>query len=571
MRIWSGILVTCFCLSLTSCENYGIVARVGNKPIYVKEFKQDFLAENTINQGDNISLERKQAFLDNMIEKRLRLFDAFTNRCDTLSKVLEIVDKGEKRYIYEQVLQEKVVDKVILKKDYQERYYRVSNQIRARQIYIPFPVGNREVMKTQVYEKLDSLRQLINRGEDFDILARQFSRDSLSAGKGGDLGFLQWDDKKAQDKFLNAIFNMKNNHSTQIVETDRGLHLVQITQVRPVPTASLEQLKPEFLKVFYTEKATELTKNYGIFVEEVEKQSNVHWYEKNIDSLITLIRAEIDSAHARGEEFDAVKINSSMNRDILLMENIKSSYNSGNYVDDVNKSYPMFFPGIYSPERIRNDIKRFVDRDLITQYGYLHNYQYKPIIREKVKRLKQEQMIQNLNKIKIDKMLTDEECSKYYEQNKDKYNKPAMYKIQQIVVQDSVLAETIYQTIKKGKALETLVAKYNMHTETKKKNGVLGFFTEKQYGNIGLTAATMKVGDISKPVKTDNGFSVFKLLEIVEKENKAYSELGQRQIKAIKASLTKEKTDAWMEELRSRYPVIKNETILNRLFNEKNI
>ena len=70
MRSWFFILVVCFSLSLTSCEDYRVLARVGNKPIYVKEFKKEFLSENTIKEGDTITFERKNIFLDNMIEKK---------------------------------------------------------------------------------------------------------------------------------------------------------------------------------------------------------------------------------------------------------------------------------------------------------------------------------------------------------------------------------------------------------------------------------------------------------------------------------------------------------------------
>ncbi len=569
MKFWSSILVLFLFLSVTGCEDYKVVARVGNKPIYAGEFKKEFLAENTIKEGDTVPLQRKNAFLDIMIEKRQRLFDAYQSRCDTIPKFKQTLEKGEKRYIYDYVIQSQVVDKVISKKDYQDRYTRLSNQIRTRQIYLRFPFGKSREAKTQIYGKLDSLRQLINRGKDFDMLARQFSQDSLSAGKGGDLGFLQWDDKKYNDKFLNAIYDMKSTRGAQIIETDRGLHLVEIVQIRSVPVSSLEQLKPEILKNFYSEKRNELSKRYAEFIQEIEKKYNMRWNEENLNTLVSFIRAEIDSASKRGEKFDAVQINKEIPRDLELVKYNNGIYTSENYVDDVNKNYPMFFPGIYSAERIKSDIQRFTDRDIMIQYGYHHNFQHKPEIRARMEKLKQEQMIANVNKINIDNLLTDEECLQYYERNKEKYNKPARYKIQEIMVQDSILAETIYKRIKNGESIEALVNKYSERSETKTKKGVLGFFSEKQYGNIGLTAATMQVGQISRPVKNEQSYSVFKLLEKEEKEDKAFSELGGRNIKGLKAALGKEKANAWMEQLNKQYPVIKYETILDRLFNEK--
>lgn len=89
--------------------------------------------------------------------------------------------------------------------------------------------------------KLEEVRAKLKAGADFAALARQYSDDKGSAGKGGDLGFVR---RGAFVKeFEAALFGMKPGELRGPVKTQYGYHLIKLTAVKPEVRQSFEQVK----------------------------------------------------------------------------------------------------------------------------------------------------------------------------------------------------------------------------------------------------------------------------------------------------------------------------------------
>ena len=99
----------------------------------------------------------------------------------------------------------------------------ISTQYRLRQILV-YP--DRESANLAVKEKLLSLRERVLNGEKFSTLARLYSQDPGSMGKGGELGMLSktvfW------PAFSDAAMALKVGQVSQIVETPDGFHIIQL-------------------------------------------------------------------------------------------------------------------------------------------------------------------------------------------------------------------------------------------------------------------------------------------------------------------------------------------------------
>jgi peptidyl-prolyl cis-trans isomerase SurA len=88
-----------------------------------------------------------------------------------------------------------------------------------------------DAQKAEVKEKLTKLRDRIVNGESFSTLAVLYSEDPGSATKGGELGFLSREDLVAE--FSSVAFNLKTeNEVSRIVETEFGLHIIQLIEKR---------------------------------------------------------------------------------------------------------------------------------------------------------------------------------------------------------------------------------------------------------------------------------------------------------------------------------------------------
>lgn len=87
---------------------------------------------------------------------------------------------------------------------------------------------DREAANMAVKEKLLSLRERIINGEKFSTLARIYSEDPGSAGKGGELGMVSksilW------PAFADAAMSLKPGVISQIVETPDGFHIIEVLE-----------------------------------------------------------------------------------------------------------------------------------------------------------------------------------------------------------------------------------------------------------------------------------------------------------------------------------------------------
>ena len=81
--------------------------------------------------------------------------------------------------------------------------------------------------------------------EDFAKLAREFSEDAKTKGNGGDLGWINKDDKRETDDPVNRVFNMKNDEVTQPIKKGDKYYILKVTD-RKIP--SFAEARNDLLK-----------------------------------------------------------------------------------------------------------------------------------------------------------------------------------------------------------------------------------------------------------------------------------------------------------------------------------
>lgn len=106
-------------------------------------------------------------------------------------------------------------------------YTSVSDSVRARHILISLSVQRDDARAEAI---ADSLKQLIDKGADFNQLARDFSSDQSNSSIGGDLG---WFPENAMVKpFNDYCFNNKTG-DLGVVKTNFGYHVIKIEAQSP--------------------------------------------------------------------------------------------------------------------------------------------------------------------------------------------------------------------------------------------------------------------------------------------------------------------------------------------------
>jgi len=108
----------------------------------------------------------------------------------------------------------------------------------------------------KIRKRAEKLLEEINGGADFEKLAKQYSEDTVSAEKGGDLGYFS---RGTMVKpFEKMAFSLKPGELSPVVKTPFGFHIIKIEDVKEAGVKPLEQVKSEIEKELKKEKARRL-------------------------------------------------------------------------------------------------------------------------------------------------------------------------------------------------------------------------------------------------------------------------------------------------------------------------
>jgi len=98
-------------------------------------------------------------------------------------------------------------------------------EIRARHILVMID-RSEPVKQAQALERIKEIHERVLAGEDFALLAKQYSEDVLSAPLGGDLGYVEVDD--LDEAFKKAVLELDEGEKSGIVESSYGYHIIEL-------------------------------------------------------------------------------------------------------------------------------------------------------------------------------------------------------------------------------------------------------------------------------------------------------------------------------------------------------
>ncbi len=87
-----------------------------------------------------------------------------------------------------------------------------------------------EQARAATHAKLKAILDSVKNGADFATMAKRYSQDPGSAAQGGDLGFVRRG--MFVKEFETAVFAMADSQISDIVETEHGLHIIQLVERR---------------------------------------------------------------------------------------------------------------------------------------------------------------------------------------------------------------------------------------------------------------------------------------------------------------------------------------------------
>jgi len=150
-------------------------------------------------------------------------------------------------------------------------------QLRARHVLVR--TGQKSVEEARA--ELAEARRRIEGGEDFGAVARETSEDPGSAARGGDLGW--FGRGQMVPAFEEAAFGAAEGELVGPVESDFGVHLLEVTGRRPAGQAAFEEVRDQIEQSLLVERLDDLARSRA-----VELASTLRGGESSVEEMRAL-------------------------------------------------------------------------------------------------------------------------------------------------------------------------------------------------------------------------------------------------------------------------------------------
>jgi peptidyl-prolyl cis-trans isomerase SurA len=223
----AGLLLIALLVSLLSmnCNRASkTLAEIGDEKVTLGEFEKQYL--KTLSHPDSAKskpLEDKKQFLNMYINFRLKVKDArdrgLLNNPELQKEIADYKRTFSPNYL---------IDKEVVEPELQRLYARKMEEIRASHILINLSEKPAPEDSIRAYLTADTIITKLGEGQDFSLLANQYSQDRTVKSNHGDLYYFTAG--MTVDEFENAVYNMKSGEYTKKpVRTMFGLHIIKLT------------------------------------------------------------------------------------------------------------------------------------------------------------------------------------------------------------------------------------------------------------------------------------------------------------------------------------------------------
>ncbi len=100
-------------------------------------------------------------------------------------------------------------------------------------------------VKKEARKKIDLAALALKSGKSFTIVAKEFSEDSNTSEKGGDLGFIM--KNQILPEVSRVMVKLNEGETSSIIESSLGFHIIQLTKKKENQVVPFDEVKPEIL------------------------------------------------------------------------------------------------------------------------------------------------------------------------------------------------------------------------------------------------------------------------------------------------------------------------------------
>lgn len=533
------------------------VAIVGDKVITLSELRERFGKVVQDVEYDSASDSLKMAQLDNLINDKIFLIDAYNKNYDQDSVMVSRLNNNLKTAIANKVFEKEVTDYLVPEAEVKEQYEMQKKEIRISDILLRYQKNDSVDTESDIQKMIERIHDYLKDGAAFDSLARRYSQDRVTANKGGDRGFIRWKANSSEAEVFKVAYGLKEGEISKPFKTNNYYHIIRVEEIKETNQNPYEIEKREIVNQMLRKKYKEMDTRKNEVYEQLIEKYNGKFNDENISFMVDKIN-NADTVE------DSIRLKQHLRPDMFsnftdedtvkaLFEYSKDRrFTIGNMINVMKGIEPNRRPQLKTEAELKNILDRIIIFDMYAFDGKQRGFDKDETVVDNITRVKEGDMLRRYridqinNKIEI----TDEELHEFYEKNKMNYMNDERRGVREIWITEKDLADKAWKEIQSGKSLKSVARIYNERATTKKNDGYLGLIKEQQFGAIGKKAFRMNVGDVSGIIKMGRNFSIFTLEEIQPESPKTFEEAKFQVRNELRTEKRTERENALLQQLR---------------------
>ena len=505
-----------------------ILARVGDREITVANLERALELLYPPGRTPPASVERK--VLQRLIDAELICIGAKDKGLESDWQVANTVQQKKEELLLDEL--------------YRRGILKITGEVseeEARAYFERFSVSEERLLSRILLSSpiaaVQTLRHLAA-GEDFAALARQVSEDPQTALNGGEMGWRNRLDIR-NSRLRHPIFGAAVGEVVGPLQMVDGYALIKIMDLRQV---SYESVAAKVEQAVLEQKRTLTT---GRFLEDLADRAGV----REDSTALQLLLLRLSEAGR-----DVPQLKKREGRKVLLRAGRKQW------------TLDQFMAAMLT-ERDQAEIRKLADlryyvrrlfalKELLHQRAAELGLQDSEHVRKETDKALREALMDRLRQVEVDERIdpAEEEVRAYYQRHKDRFEISERIHIMEIFVSTRQEAEATLQEIAAGEEMEEVVRRYSVRSSRiRRSGGRIQLMRPEMYGNVGLAAQEAEVGELVGPVKTAQGYSVFKVLKKIPAQPLSFEEAKGRAAEHLRKELSKQGFEALLRQLNSRY------------------
>lgn len=280
--------------SKSAAEGSPVVARIGERTITVDEVEERLQRMDQFSRARYASPEQKKRFLDSLVRFEVMAAEAQSRGYDKdpdVQRVLknQLIQVLVQREIDDKVKPESIPDAEVEKyyREHPEEFMR-PEQVRVSQILVKD--------RAKADKLAADARGAAKDDRAFTALVEKHSEDEDSRVRGGDLTFFDRKTTQYPRPVVDAAFALREVGDVSApVQSDKGFHVLKLTQRRPGFTRPLAEVKTDVRRMILRDLRA---KKMDELVKEMQQKLKVQIYE---DQLAKVTVSEAPAGTATGK------------------------------------------------------------------------------------------------------------------------------------------------------------------------------------------------------------------------------------------------------------------------------